>query len=290
MAVSQSFLVRRIRQILSDYPFETTHSNAVAATTVTVPDGTLWSKGAVVEWDSDGGRALITAISGNDLTIRRDYQGATMAASYGANSVIYRDPDFPRIQIVDGVEGIIKSMWPYAWKTVVVTVTPSNTAEWFNISSAAMIDLVRVAQVPDGGLTDAIRYFGALEGRPVVYRNDHPTHGNAVRFSRGFFSLTNNVSVEGRAKLTAALSAGSYDDIEDDLMTEAVIYGTAARLVVAREIPRVISEDIRQGDTGVQPQARLTAGNYLQQHYERIRNQLAEDLIKRGKGPMRRWE
>lgn len=67
--------------------------------TVTVTDGTLVKRGEVVQVDSE--KMLVESITGNDLTVQRQYDGSILAAHTGAVDLYA----FRRLTVVRGVNG-----------------------------------------------------------------------------------------------------------------------------------------------------------------------------------------
>lgn len=289
MAYAKATLIKRVRQLTGDDPWET-YITAASGTDNVIPvaDGTDWEEGDVGEFQDNGEQFLVRSIATNDLTVKRSHKGTLAAIDHPSDTVVFKHPTFSYIDIEDGIKGTINTLWPYAWKATSNSINVDNTTEWYAVNQAT-IDLIKVAQPPIGGLTGAMRYYGSKDGYPVTFRTDHPTLGRAIRFPGGLHTIDNDVVVTARTLITAAVTPPNYDDITDELLAECIAYGTAARLVIAKEVPRVTQEDSRQPDVGVPPQARISAGQILNTMFVTLRHQYA-DYLRRTAPPMKTWD
>lgn len=292
MPVARSEMVQRVRRILNDTPYETYITAAITggATTVPVPNGTKFAEGVIVEFQDDGEQVLVLSVAGNNLTVKRGHNGTT-AAGHSANTPILLNPVFQYVQITRTVDMVLSCLWPYAWKASTSNITPSATTTWYQLP-ADCIDLVAVRQVY-GTAADKIAFYGdAGSGLPVRFERNLPTAivatGIGISFPAGVADDSNQILVTYRAKITNAVSGGSYTDISDGILAEAIVYGACARLVSSREVPRVTDEDITMGDSSVQPGAKLQAAAWYEDMYRRLLNQYHDELL-RVSAPMRIW-
>lgn len=293
MSLSRATLVQRIRRLLDDNPFETYETNGVLAgdTTLDVPDGTKFAEGMIVEFQDDGEQCLVRSVSGNTLTVKRGHNGTTPAA-HSANTVIAMDPVFTYAQIVDAIERCIRGLWPYAWKRVTVTINPNPASTvWYNLASDC-IDLIKVTQLYGQNSQHVAIYGKPGSGLPVQLEHGLPTSlvasGVGIRFPSGFAHSSNQIKVDYRAKITTNLTGGSYDDVDDGLMAEAIVYGACAKLVAAKVAPRVTQEDTSMGDATVQPSDRLGGAAWFEAKRREYLNQLYDELM-RTIPPMSKW-
>lgn len=292
MSLAQSTLVQRVRRILGDTPYQQVGSTSNASTTtVTVSDSSKFDVGAIIEFQNNGEQVMVKTIT-NATTVEvwaRGHNGTTAATQ--ASGTIFIDPEFTYIDITDGLDRCIQTLWPYAWKKVSDTVTPDTTTQWFDLAADA-IDLIQVVQ-RYGDSSQYLARFGEKDsGLPVAIGLNMPTayvaSGVGIRFPNGFAHSTNVVYIDYRAKITTTLSSTNYSDLSDGLLAEAVVYGTAAKLVGVKEVPLVTSRDVSQGDTPIGPQARLTAASYLSDMYRKTLNQARDELM-RTIPPMNIW-
>lgn len=294
MALAQSTLVQRVRRILGENPATQTATVADASDTtgLTCDDTTAFSVGSILEWQDNGEQVVVKAIT-NATTFdvyARGHNGTTAQAHSAV--AVYVDPQFAYAEITNSIERQIQSLWPKAWKKVDDGITPDPTNDvWYDLAADA-IDLIRVVQ--NYGTPARIAFYGAKDsGLPVVLERGLPTgvvaSGVGVTFPAGFADDANSVEIRYRAKLTTTQSTpGTYDDVEEGLMAEAIVYGSAAKLVGYKEAQLVTLKDASQGETPVGPSARLTASAWLEDNYRRCLNDLYDELM-RTIPPMRRF-
>lgn len=293
MALAQATLIQRVRRILGDTPAMQLASTADASDlTVTVADSSLFAAGAVLEFQNNGEQVVVASIT-NATTIEcysRGFNGTTAATQ--ASGLVYIDPTYTWIDIENAIERTIQSLWPKAWKQGSDTITPDTTTQWFDLDSTA-IDLIAVRQ-QYGDADQYVAGYGEKDsGLPVMFGTHVPTavaaSGIGLRFPNGFAHDTNTVYVNYRAKITTTETVeGTYDDVTEGLMAEAVVYGAAAKIVGFKEIPLVTSKDVSQGSTPLGPQQRLTASAWLEDQYRRTLNDLYDELL-RTIPPMGMW-
>lgn len=267
--VSITSLIPRVRQLLEDEPFEdyTTGTITAVATSQAVNQGAAWAEGDVLEYQDDGDLAKVRTGGSSPLTIKRSHAGAT-ASSHASGVVLFKNPDWRYLQIQEALTRVVDELWPQVWQTDSTTVTPTQNGEWYNLV-AGLKDVVSVVQLTVGTPTRAV-FFGQRGGPPFTIQHNLPTSlvgsGIGIRFPRGVDNYTNTVAITYRSKITTA-------DIEDGLMSEAVIYGACWRLLAGKAATLSEDEGVRE-----------PIGNPLQgwglfkQLYEEKLDQLSLDL------------
>jgi hypothetical protein len=240
MPVSTADLIPRVRDLLGDRPWQTTGTAADATTTsVTVPDGTRWAAGNIGEFQDNGEQVFVSSVSGNTLTVVRGYASTTAQAH--SSVALVRDPTYTYRQVLQALTWAVQNLWPYAWKTETISITPDPTKDWYDASATA-IDVVRVSQ-PYGASDERLGIFGASgSGKPVEFARNLPTglvaSGSGFRFPRGFFHGSNAVTAVMRAKITGA------SDIADGTppVADAVVLGACYRVVMGSQTQRTGTE------------------------------------------------
>src|SRR5678810_235897 len=214
--LSTADLIPKVRVKLGSNEWQTTHSNSVANvttdTTVTVPDGTLWSKGAILEWQDNGEQGLVKSISTNDLTVKRQHND-TVAAAHSASSVIIRDPIFSYWEISKAITDAIAHSFPYMWKRDTKTITPVTNQSWydFDVDAIDLIDAIQIyGTAPDLVIGYYVQSMYAsvnpdVRNLPIVFVQNLPAatfaSTKAVRFPGGIFDSTANIIVGFRQRL-----------------------------------------------------------------------------------------
>ena len=293
MAFAKATLIQRVRDILGTEEFEDyITADPTTGTNVTVTDTTLWDAGAVGEFQDDGERFLVRSITNSTvMVVKRGHGGTTAASSHAVNTVIVRDPVYPYSRINDSIVQTINSLWPWAWHMEEVELTVDSTKAWYDLT-ATCIDLIQAFQLTDGTPTHA-KFFG-VDGsyKPVIIARNLPsslvTSGVGARFPRGIFDSDNTIYVQCRAKVLTTVSGGNYTDLTDEIETETIAWGAAARLVMAREIPRVSEDDTSMGDATVQPGNRMSIGREVFKRYRELLNDWNDEL-KRTIPPAKQW-
>jgi hypothetical protein len=265
MAVSTTDLITRVRTYLDERPFVTTGSAASSSSVVAVTDGNDWEEGAIGEFQNNGEQFLVKSISSNDLTCVRGWNGTTAATQ--ASGQVWRDPQYTYDNINKCLASAVRRLWPYAWKAVDDTITPSPELGtiWYDLADAlALINVVQQHGSDDASLGI---YGDGRNNRQVIFEKNLPTglvaSGTGLRFPTGFFSTDNVV----RVKYAAAITGTS--DIEDDgelAVADAVIYGALGRLISGKELERVTMGEDQEVARSVRVGGRLSAGAY----YERL--------------------
>lgn len=260
MVYAKASLVQDIRHMLQDNPWETTSTTTGTGTPVAVPDGTKWAVGDIGEWSYTGTvggeQFLVQSISSNNLTVLRGYNGTTAEAHTSGDRVL-KNPRYSTIQIADAVDRVIDSLFPTAWKAASSTITPAAGTKWYDseltgTDLAGLIDLIGGTQAFGTG---NIGFYGySSPSRSVRISRGLPTSfvtsGVGIQFPDGTWHTTNDITVRFRTKITNTVSGGNYSDIDEGLLSEALVYGVIGRLLSAKEIPNV-SESARIDQTGV---------------------------------------
>jgi hypothetical protein len=284
MTLGKGVIVQHTRDLLDDHPWETRVTGGSTGTDADfdVPDGSAWDEGAIGEFQDDGEQFLVRTISSNTLTTKRGHNGTTVS-DHPSGTVIQRDPVFSYYVIVGSIEDVMEQLWPYVYKAVDDTITPSNTKIWFDLAADVMA-LISVRQLHGTAPAIHLGTYGEKDsGKPVVMQRNLPTALVASRvglsFPQGFFDGTSDIYIRYAAKLTTTVTSGAYEDAENEgLWRDVLAYGAAARLLSAKEIPRVSQEDTNMGDTTVSVGSRQQMGQVYYQMHTRMRNQLQEEL------------
>lgn len=263
MAVLVATMVKRVRRVLQDYPWQDALTAQItgAATTATVADTTAWEAGEVLEFQDDGEQSVVTAITApTTMTIARNFNSSiTTPTTHLSGVVVFKTPTFQYVQIKDALEETMTSMWPYIYKKVTTTITPVAGTHYYELpaSGAEILELSAVVQT--AGTSPNLRpfYYGQRSGAfPVSLIFDLSTDlapaGRAVLHLPFLQNTTNVVKIIGIAKVTATTTVPTtYDDIVEGLMSEYVVLDAVSRVVRAYEIPRASQEDITMGDETV---------------------------------------
>ena len=90
-------------------------SLAQGATSVTMDTDKLWKRGTYAEFVTDGELIIFAADASGATTIRRGQRGTTDVAQ-ADNSLVYRDPTFPRYEIERLINQVVRDdLWPNVW-------------------------------------------------------------------------------------------------------------------------------------------------------------------------------
>jgi len=265
MAVSTSDLIPRVRNQLDDNPFATSGSAASASSVVVVTDGTDWEEGAIGEFSSDGEQWKVKSVSSNDLTCFRGWNGTT-AATHTSSETVYRDPIYGYKQISDALIVALNRLWPYAWLTEAVALTPSATAYWYDLTATCM-GVVEVNQIVGSGTALDVQSFGR-HGRPFEFRRNLPASlvasGVGIKFEAGLYHTTNTINVTAAARITGT------SDIQDSTtlpVADAMVTGALAHLVGNKQISRVSTGINRDEQATVGNTSRLQTGVVYEQQF-----------------------
>lgn len=285
-------MVRRVRDILGEdikwFTLATASTNT--DTTIDVTDGTDWDEGGILEWQDDGDQAYVIGRSGNTLTTLRSVNGTTGAAHSSAAAT--KDPVYPYIKVTDAIDAVIQTLWPWAWKTVEATITPSASTKFYNLGND-VIDLVRAFQ-EDTQSPANVNYFGTRgSGHPVgLAKNANSLTGitfdQAAYFPNGVFHVSQPIYVQYRALITDTVSSTNYSDLTEGALTEALCWGAAARLVRGQSAVR-LRNDARQWNNSVDLEAVSQTSDFFYAEFRRLLMDNYDHLL-RTNPPMRNWE
>ncbi len=88
---------------------------AQGAATVTMDTDALWHRGDYAEFATDGELIIFAADASGSTAIRRAQRGTTDVAQ-ADNSLVYRNPTFPRYEIERLINQVISNdLWPNVW-------------------------------------------------------------------------------------------------------------------------------------------------------------------------------
>lgn len=294
MAVSVSDIIQRVRYELNINEFEayvtgTTGTDAV----FTVPDGTKFAVGDIVEFQDNGEQTLVRSISTNDLTTKRGHNGTgSLTIDHPADTVVIANPVVAYIQIKNAVSRLIGALWPYVWKKVTLSdITPSTTTQWYDLDTTTM-DLIQVVQMVGSGATARPFFYGARgKTYPVAMRRDLPT--SLVTSGVGLYlpylrDATNAIKATVRKKVTDTVASSEYSDIEAGTMADMIVAGVTARLISMTDVNRTLAQDVAMGDETVRPGARSQLSAFWEQRYMELRNQYHMELMQTAP-PMKKW-
>jgi len=293
MALAKATVVRRIRRILNDNPFQDTCTEAMDTTEtgLDVADTTKYDVGAVVEFQDDGEQCLITVLaSATTLTVIRNYNGAApgTGTTHAISGAILRDPVFSYNQIEEAVDATLRGLWPHVYKAVTMSITPVAGTSWYEIdeptadNATEMLELSSITQV-DSNTPTGYRYYGERRGMfPAYLHMDVPTTiaGSGVALYIPTLANTNTITVKGIGKLTATLATTNYADISDGVEADTVVYYAVSRLVAATDISRSTQEDISLSDQTVVSGRRTSLAAYWQREAQKSRYTWERELAR----------
>ena len=272
MSVTVATMVKRVRRVLNDYPWQDVLTGSFASgatTTATVADTTAWEAGEILEFQDDGEQAVVLTITGaTTMTVGRNYNSSIVTpAGHASGVVIFKTPAFQYVQVKDALEETMTSMWPYVYKKVVTTITPVAGTHYYELPSAGSEILELSSVVQTAGTSPNIRpfFYGRGNGAYPVslifdLGTDISTAGRPVLYLPYLQNADNAVRIIGIGKVTATITTTTYDDIVEGLMSEYIVLDSISRIVRAYDVPRASQEDITMGDQTVQPGHRTNIG------------------------------
>jgi hypothetical protein len=290
MSYAKATLVADIRRILNDAPAIDYAAEAMDTTEtgLDVADGTLYSPGQIVEFQDDGEQCLIQSISGNTLTVVRNYNiSVTTTPATGtshANATrLLIDPVFPYRYISDAISASIAGLWPYVYKEVADSITPDGS-HWYNVSTASLAirELSSAIQATTSTPSRPF-YYGVNRGAyPIELRFNIPTSiaaNGAAYYIPYAQNLTNAIVIAGIGKLAdTQTTPGTYDDFSAGVEADCIKYYAVARLVASTDISRTTQEDITMGDQTVKSSDRTRIAGYWEQKALEERNKWKMEL------------
>lgn len=292
MSIAQSTMVRRVRDLLGEDVRWQTLATASSGgdTTIDVTDGTDWNEGSLLEWQEDGDQAYVQSVSSNTLTVIRSVNGTT-GAPHTATAAT-KDPIYPYIKVSDAIDATIQTLWPWAWKVVEASITPSSSSLYYNLGND-VVDLVRAWQEDTNTPVNA-NYFGTKNSlRPISFQKSANsftgiTTDYVVFFPNGYFDQTNSIYVQYRALVTDTLNGSDYSDLTEGALTEAICWGAASRLVKTQTAAR-IRNDARQWNSSVDLEAISQTSDFFYAEFRRLLMDQYDQLM-RTSPPMRIWK
>lgn len=279
MAMLQSLILQRVRDLLGDNPWQSKATATDGTTsTITPTDATRWDEGAIMEFQDQGEQLWVQVQNTSTVTALRAINGTTGAAHSGI--VVYRDPTFSFKKMVDSIELIAQSLWPQVYKVATTSLTWDATTTFYNLPATVM-GIIEVNQQKING-TGRVAIYGPGES-PVVWNLPTAVATNTIgmAFPNGFNNTTNAINVVYAAKYTATqTTAGTYADFVDGDFADMVAHGAAARLLRTTETARVNMVDIGMGDSSVTPGSRLRLGELMWQIYLDKKRQFQQQLLR----------
>ena len=275
MSYSKPTLIREIRTVLGDFPFVTacTTSPNTTITTFDVASTTKFDVGDILEFQDDGERVLVTALTDADtLTVIRNFDGSNGSAvgtgsAHTAGVLVAKNPRYPYLSIVDSISDVIYALWPYVYKAVTATITPVAGTKWYEIdeNSTNSTEMMELSSVVQDVNSKPFWYGTRRTSYPVRLHFGVPTTiaGSGVAIEIPFLrSTTNTISVKGIGRITPTLSSTNYADLSAGVQIECVKFFTVAHMIEKLGILRVASDDITMTDESVRPITRETVAQY----------------------------
>lgn len=286
MAFAKATLIQRIRTRLNDNPFQTACTEAMDAseTGLDVASTTKFDVGDIVEFQDDGEQCLVTALaSSTELTVIRGFNGTT-AATHSISVLVAKNPVFSYLAIEGAIAEVLRDLWPHVYKEVNYTITPVVGQRWYELDdggdTATILELSTVTQVYGASGQERVMYYGARRTGAYPANLEFNVPVALAASGVGLYlpylrHSTNNIFVNGIARLTATVSGGNYSDITEGVEVDCVMYLAMAKLVAWTDISRSTQEDVTMSDESVRPL---------------VRTQLAGTLERQGYEARRRWE
>jgi hypothetical protein len=184
--------------------------------------------------------------------------------------------------VKDSIDSVFQELWPNAWKTGTVDITPLADTEWYD-TDATIMDLVSAFQVYDVGAVSKLGIYGDKgQERPIIFSKNLPTalvtSGKGIGFPGGYYDASNDINVTFRTKFLGTVSSGNYTEISAGVAVEVLAYGAAARIALGKEGPKVILEDQAMGEQSGEAGNRLALATYLDNRFRMALNRWQEDL------------
>lgn len=289
MAVNAETLLKRVRKMLDDEPWEDYLSAGYTAASgsVSVVQPTQWAEGDRMEVDDGSGNILRvkTTPSGNPISVKGGHND-TVDANASSGATVLRNPSFEHDEIAHSIQRTIDGLWPFVWVKDTLNLTAATGVHIYPVSSATFKELISVTQdiTPAANPTQyAVIRYGKDPGYPVSVLRDLPASISATGLALWFQSFrtvpTTTIVVTYARTIASTPAAGNYADLDDGLMADMVMYGACATLLEATEIQRDV-DDVSQGDVALTPGSRLRTGAYFRQRFEDLRWKMELQLKK----------
>lgn len=248
MALSSSDLVQRVRDILGDRPYQTSSTTTTTSTTVVVPDTTIWSPGAIGEWQTGtvGYEQfyVVSLTNATDMVVIRGYNGTT-AETHTSGDAVVINPLFTGRTIQQSITQVMNDSFPMVWKPGTVSITWTGTTKWYDLNSLTL-GIVSVTQIKNTTVIDYGRFRDRYQGEGLSYivQRDLPagvaTSTTAISFPQGVYDSRTSGGNAIVVRDVRALTGTS--DIEDSAqlpVAEAITWGVCGRLLRGKEVSRV---------------------------------------------------
>jgi hypothetical protein len=289
MAVNAETLLKRVRKVLDDEPWEDvlTAQYTAAAGSVTANQPTQWAEGDRMEFDDGGGNIgrVKATPAGNPVTIKAGHNDTTDATSING-TVILKNPEFEHDEILHSIQRTIDGLWPYVWVKDTENLTAAVGVNIYPIVSTTFKELISVTQDITPAATPThfqVLRYGKDPGYPVSVLRDLPTTISASKVALWFQSFrttpTATIVVTYARTIASTVSGGNYVDLDDGLMADMVLYGACATLLEGLEIQRDV-DDVAQGDVNLTAGSRLRTSNYYNAKFEDLRYKMELQLKK----------
>ena len=287
MAFAKATLISRVRKSLNDNPFVDVCTEAMdtTETDLSVADTTKYDVGAIVEFQDDGERCLVTALaSATVLTVIRNFDGATpgTGTTHAINGQILRDPVFPYNTIVEEIEASLRGLWPHVYKLKAYTITPVAGTTWYELDDGGDISTAMEISGVVQSVNSKPFWYGTRRGSyPVEIYHNVPTTiaGSGVAVNIPFLrSTATNITVNTIAKITAATSGSNYTDISEGIQADTIRYFAVAGCIANTDISRMTQEDISMSDESVRPMSRTQLSMFWENKAIRERRKWEHEL------------
>ncbi len=262
-------LVRRIRRELEDEPWEdyATSSVAADATTVPVNEGAAWAEGDVGEWNDDSFEQFKVRVGGSSSLTVKPGHNDTDSVAHADNAVVLKNPKVNGWFIVSVLEETLSELWPYAWAVRSTTLTPVLNQSYYTLP-ADLVDVISVTQKQVGTPTSYVAYGTRGSSLPIAVSRGLPVadvgSGNSLMIQT-LDNTTNAITLQYRAFL-------SMSDIEDGLLSSAMVWGAMTKLALAADTTLIRQTIPQNAISGL----RQSLG--YQQRFEDVRRQLHYEL------------
>lgn len=161
-------------------------------TTVTVSDGANWARGDILEPQTTGEQMFVAAVAGNDLTVRRGWNGTTATASAGSDDAVNKNPRITIKQVDDAVTNILRELEGHgihAWGTAGLTLVADQYD--YDISETDVIAVNSVHYLDDDGEIRPLPFSyvnnigaGTAQGHLLtLYQWGDKTNGDTVYYT-----------------------------------------------------------------------------------------------------------
>lgn len=291
MSYSKTTLIRRIRDKVGEQAWydSVTSSPTTTGTALTVADTTKWAVGDVLEFQEDGDRCRVTALTNaTTLAVSRGYLSDTpgTGTAHTGPQLVVKRPVFAYAKIVESISTVIDELWPHVYALVTADLTPSQTSGgWYSVAST-FEDLSGAYQLGTGTTPQLFSYGGRRSDHPIdlVRRqaNNVPTTGTTGNFVYIplHWNMTNTIRVNGIRRLTDSVTTGNYDDFSAGVEVACIINFVVADLLRGTDVGRTSNRDIAQYDSLVVPMRKTQLADAWRREGVRDRHRWKDELRK----------